>query len=60
MTHNRDANSATSAVVCLLDTVHTTKKWLNVDPRRWVNEFVKWCEQRGFEVFDTAGKVKDK
>ena len=36
-------------------------RWLSVDPHRSQisGEFVSWCEQRGTEVVDTAGKAKE-
>ena len=36
-------------------------RWLKVDPHRAQisDEFTNWCEQRGIEVVDSAGKAKE-
>ena len=36
-------------------------RWLKVDPHRAQisEEFMNWCEQRGIEVVDSAGKAKE-
>ena len=40
---------------------HMRPRWLKGDPYRAQisDEFVNWCEQRGIEVVDSAGKAKE-